>query len=59
MGIAKDYLIVAECKYSNKKVGTDILQSLKEKSKNIKTTLKIKHYVLFVKVALRKNLKIE
>ncbi|WP_456058585.1 ATP-binding protein [Campylobacter hominis] len=57
VGIAKDYLIVAECKYSNKKVGTDILQSLKEKSKNIKTTLKIKHYVLFSKSGFTDALK--
>lgn len=57
VGIAKDYLIVAECKYSNKKVGTDILQGLKEKSKNIKTTLKIKHYVLFSKSGFTDALK--
>ena len=57
MGIAKDYLIVAECKYSNKKVGTDILQGLKEKSKNIKTTLKIKYYVLFSKSGFTNALK--
>ena len=57
--LLKNYdLIVAECKYLNKKVEINILQSLKEKSKNIKTTLKIKHYILFVKVALRKTLKI-
>lgn len=50
-------MIVAECKYLNKKVGTDILQNLKEKSKNIKTTLKIKHYVLFSKSGFTDALK--
>lgn len=31
LGIGEDFLIAGECKYSNKKVGTDILHDLKKK----------------------------
>jgi AAA+ ATPase superfamily predicted ATPase len=49
VGVNEDYLLVGECKYSSKKVGTDILQELKEKSKKIELNLPIKHYLLFSK----------
>jgi len=49
VGVAKDYLIVGECKYSNKKVGVDILDALKEKTKKIDSKLPIKKYLLFSK----------
>ena len=39
VGIGEDFLIVAECKYSNKKVGVDVLESLKRKSKMIDSPL--------------------
>ncbi|MBN2825347.1 MAG: ATP-binding protein [Campylobacterales bacterium] len=49
IGVGENYLIVAECKYSNKKVGVDILQALQEKAKTIDSKLLIKHYLLFSK----------
>lgn len=49
VGVGDDYLIVGECKYSNKKVGIDILESLKAKSLNIELKLPIKKYLLFSK----------
>ncbi|MBP9491405.1 MAG: hypothetical protein KBE77_08145, partial [Aliarcobacter sp.] len=45
----EDFLIVGECKYTNKKVGIDILNSLKEKSKQIELKLPIKKFILFSK----------
>ena len=41
VGVAEDSLIVGECKFSNKRVGTDILEKLKEKSKHIELKLPI------------------
>jgi len=56
VGVAKDYLIVGECKYSNKKVGIDILESLERKSKKIELKLPIKYYILFSKSGFTKEL---
>jgi AAA+ ATPase superfamily predicted ATPase len=56
IGVAKDYLIVSECKYSNKKVGVDILEHLKSKVKYIDTTLSVKKYILFSKSGFTKDL---
>ena len=56
VGVAKDYLIVGECKYSNKKVGVDILDALKEKTKKIDSKLPIKKYLLFSKSGFTKDL---
>ncbi len=56
VGVAKDFLIVGECKYSNKKVGLDILQSLEQKSKKIELKLPIKYYILFSKSGFTKDL---
>ena len=56
IGVAKDYLIVAECKYSNKKVGIDILNHLKSKIKYIDTNLPIKKYILFSKSGFTQEL---
>ena len=49
VGVGEDFLIVGECKYSNKKVGIDILEALQEKAKKIELKLPIKSYVLFSK----------
>lgn len=49
IGIGEDFLVVAECKYSNKKVGIDILKNLQNKAKKIDNNLPIKHYILFSK----------
>ncbi len=49
VGVGEDFLIVAECKYSSKKVGVDILESLKAKSAKIDSNLPIRHYVVFSK----------
>ncbi len=49
VGVANDHLVVAECKYSNKKVGINILEALKEKTKYIETELPVKKYILFSK----------
>lgn len=57
VGIGENFLIVAECKYSNKKVGTDILESLKQKATKIQSTLLVKHFVLFSKSGFTQDLK--
>ncbi|HHD73253.1 MAG TPA: DUF234 domain-containing protein [Epsilonproteobacteria bacterium] len=49
VGIAEDALIVGECKWSNKKVGIDILDALMEKSELIDTKLSARYYILFSK----------
>ncbi|CAA6804500.1 MAG: archaeal ATPase, fused to C-terminal DUF234 domain [uncultured Sulfurovum sp.] len=49
VGVGEDFMLVGECKYSNKKVGTDILLALKEKSTKIELKLPIKYYLLFSK----------
>ncbi len=49
VGVGENFLIVGECKYSNKKVGVDILEKLKNKSANIDSTLPVKKYLLFSK----------
>lgn len=49
VGIIDDSLIVGECKYSNKKVGIDVLNDLQQKAKMIESRLPIKCYVLFSK----------
>ncbi len=56
VGTTKDYLIIAECKYSNKKVGVNILKELKEKAQNINSKLPIKKYILFSKSGFTKEL---
>lgn len=57
VGIAEDFLIVAECKYSNKKVGLDMLKNLQEKAKQINTNLPVKHYIFFSKSGFTDELK--
>lgn len=57
IGIGEDFLIVAECKYSNKKVGTDILQDLQKKAKKIDSDLPVKFYILFSKSGFTEELK--
>ncbi len=57
IGIGEDFLIVAECKYSNKKVGIDILKSLQEKSKKIDSKLPIKQFCLFSKSGFTDEMK--
>ncbi len=49
VGVGENFLIVGECKYSNKKVGVDILEKLKNKSANIDSALPVKKYLLFSK----------
>ena len=49
VGVGEDFLLVGECKYSNKKVGIDILKELERKSKKVELKLPIKHYLLFSK----------
>lgn len=56
VGITEDYLIVSECKYSNKKVGVDILDSLKNKTKYINSSLPVKKYLLFSKSGFTNDL---
>lgn len=57
IGIGTDYLIVAECKYSNKKVGVDILYALQDKVKYIDSKLPVKKYLLFSKSGFTDELK--
>ena len=56
VGIGEDYLIVAECKYSNKKVGIDVLENLQKKAKKIDNSLEIKKYILFSKSGFTREL---
>ncbi len=58
VAIADDHLIVAECKYRNKKVGVDILESLKDKVKYIETQLPVTKYILFSKSGFTKELEL-
>ena len=57
VGVAEDSLIVGECKFSNKKVGIDILEQLKEKCKRIELKLPISKYILFSKSGFTEDLK--
>ena len=56
VGVSEEFLLVGECKYSNKKVGVDILESLERKSKKIELKLPIKHYLLFSKSGFTEDL---
>ncbi len=56
VAVSQDHLIVGECKYSNKKVGTDILESLNQKSKNIELDLPVTKYILFSKSGFTSSL---
>jgi len=56
VGIAEEFMVVGECKYSNKKVGTDILKALKNKAEKIELNLPIRHYLLFSKSGFTKDL---
>jgi len=56
VAIAEDHLLVAECKYSNKKVGVNILEALKDKVKYIETQLPVKKYILFSRSGFTKDL---
>ncbi len=56
LGIGEDFLILAECKYSNKKVGIDILQDLQKKAKKINSKLPVKNYILFSKSGFTNDL---
>lgn len=49
VGVQEDGLIVGECKYSNKRVGTDILDALIQKIAAIESPLPVKTFVLFSK----------
>lgn len=56
VGINEKFILVGECKYSNKKVGIDILKQLENKSKKIELNLPIKYYLLFSKSGFTKDL---
>jgi AAA+ ATPase superfamily predicted ATPase len=56
VGVGKDFILVGECKYSNKKVGIDILEQLEVKSKKIELNLPTRYYLLFSKSGFTKEL---
>jgi len=56
IGVAEEYMIAGECKYSNKKVGIDILKSLQNKVLHVELKLPIKKYILFSKSGFTKDL---
>jgi len=56
VAVAEDFLLVGECKYSNKKVGIDVLKSLKEKALHVETKLPINKYLLFSKSGFTEEL---
>ncbi len=49
VGIKEDGLIVGECKYSNSRVGTDILDALIKKSAALESSLSVQAFILFSK----------
>ena len=49
VGVCEESLIVGECKYSNKKVGIDILRQLQNRARKIESKLPVKKYLLFSK----------
>ncbi len=57
VGVGEDHLVVGECKYSNKKVGTDILEKLEMTAKNIDSDKPIKYYLLFSKSGFTEKLR--
>lgn len=57
IAITKDYLIVAECKYSNKKVGVNVLEDLENKVQYIDSPLPVKKYMLFSKSGFTQELR--
>jgi len=56
VGVGEDFLLVGECKYSNKKVGVDILEHLETKSKKIESDLPVRRYLLFSKSGFTQEL---
>ena len=56
VGVGEEFILVGECKYSNKKVGIDILEQLERKSEKIELNLPIKYYLLFSKSGFTKDL---
>lgn len=56
VGVGEDFLLVGECKYSNKKVGIDILEQLEAKSRKIELDLPVKYYILFSKSGFTQDL---
>jgi AAA+ ATPase superfamily predicted ATPase len=56
VGVGEKFILVGECKYSNKKVGVNILKQLEVKSKKIELNLPIKQYLLFSKSGFTKDL---
>ncbi|MDD2567271.1 MAG: ATP-binding protein [Thiovulaceae bacterium] len=56
LGIGEDHLIAAECKYSNKKVGVDILTSLQKKAEKVEYKFPVTRYVLFSKSGFTEEL---
>ena len=56
VGVGETCILVGECKYSNKKVGTDILEELERKSKKIETDLPVRYYLLFSKSGFTEKL---
>ena len=56
VGVGEKFILVGECKYSNKRVGVDILETLERKSKKIEVNLPIKYYFLFSKSGFTKDL---
>ncbi len=56
VGVGEEFILVGECKYSNKKVGVDILEELERKSKKIELKLPIGYYILFSKSGFTRDL---
>ena len=56
VGVGEEFILVGECKYSNKKVGVDILEQLERKSEKIELNLPIKYYLLFSKSGFTRDL---
>ena len=49
VGIGESDIIFGECKWSNKKVGINILEELIKKSENVEVNNKNRSYILFSK----------
>jgi AAA+ ATPase superfamily predicted ATPase len=56
VGVGEDFMVIGECKYSNKKVGVSLLHALKGKAKKIELNFPVKHYLLFSKSGFTQEL---
>ena len=57
VAIGENSVLLGECKWSNQKVGTNILEELKRKSKFVKIDKNKQYFVIFSKSGFTEDLK--